>query len=548
MSLALHSVVPIPEETRRVAHAAFPKPSRFMQIRDQLGTIYEDAAFAALYPRRGQPAEAPWRLALITVMQYADHLTDRQAAEAVRSRIDWKYALALELTDAGFHYSVLSKFRARLVAGAAEQLLLEILLTRLKATGWLKAGGQARSDSTHIVAAIRVLNRLECVGETLRAALNDLAVGAPDWLRQQVTAEWFERYGTRVEESRLPKGEAQRYAYAEQIGTDGLHLLHAIYADTTPGWLRLIPSVEILRQTWVYQYYTDENAQLRWRQAKNLPPAGMRIDSPYDPEAHFGNKRSITWTGYKVHLTETCEDDAPHLITHVETTAAAVTDVTMTQAIHHALQEKGVPPEHHIVDAGYVDAALLVESPRDFHIALIGPVRPDISWQAKDEQAYDISRFHIDWTAQQVTCPQGKTSASWSPGEDPWQNAVIHVKFASKDCRSCEARVHCTKAKTNPRHLTLRSQHEHHALQTIRQQQTTVAWKATYDKRAGIEGTLSQGVRAFGLRRCRYVGLPKTRLQHLATATAMNLDRVAAWLAGRPHAKTRTSRFAALAA
>jgi transposase len=305
MSLASHSVHPIPEETRRVAQAAFPRPSRFMQMRDRLGTIYDDAAFGALYPPRGQPAEAPWRLALVTVMQFADALTDRQAADAVRSRIDWKYALGLELTDAGFHYSVLSKFRARLVAGGAEQLLLDVLLTRFHACGLLKAGGQARTDSTHVVAAIRALNRLECVGEMLRAALNDLAIVAPDWLRQQVTADWFERYGTRIEESRLPKGEAQRYAYAEQIGADGFQLLSALYHDTAPHWLREIPSVDILHQTWVHQYYTDEHGYLRWRQAHDLPPAGMRMDSPYDPDAHFGNKRSITWTGYKVHVTET---------------------------------------------------------------------------------------------------------------------------------------------------------------------------------------------------------------------------------------------------
>ena len=548
MSLSSYPLTPMPTETLRVAQAAFPKPSRFMQMRDQLGTIYDDAAFAILYPRRGQPAEAPWRLALITVMQYADHLTDRQAADAVRSRIDWKYALALELTDPGFHYSVLSKFRTRLVAGAAEQLLLDALLARFQTAGLLKAGGQARTDSTHIVAAIRALNRLECVAETLRAALNDLAVVAPDWLRQQVTAEWFECYGQRVEESRLPKGEAKRYAYAEQIGADGLQLLHAIYAETAPRWLRAIPTVDILRQTWVYQYYTDENGHLRWRQAKNLPPAGMRIDSPYDPEAHFGNKRSITWTGYKVHLTETCDADRLHVITHVETTEAAVTDVTMTEPIHQALRDKAVAPEDHIVDAGYVDATLLVASPQDFNITLIGPVRPDVSWQAKDEQAYDISQFHIDWDAQQVRCPRGKTSSSWGPGRDQWNNAVLHVKFAYKDCRYCEARARCTKAKTTPRHITLRLQHEHQALQAVRHQQPTSDWKATYDKRAGIEGTLSQGVRAFGLRRCRYIGLAKTRLQHLATAAAINIDRLAAWLDGRPHAKTRTSRFAALGA
>jgi transposase len=234
MSLASPSVHPIPEETRRVAQAAFPRPSRFMQMRDRLGTIYDVAAFGALYPPRGQPAEAPGRLALVIIMQVADGLTDRQATDAVRSRLDWKYALGLELTDAGFHSSVLSKFRTRLVTGGAEQMLLDVMLTRFQACGLLKAGGRARTDSTHVVAAIRALNRLECGGETLRAALNDLAIVAPDWLRPQVTADWFERYGTRIEESRLPKGEAQRYAYAEQIGADGLQWLGALSHETAP--------------------------------------------------------------------------------------------------------------------------------------------------------------------------------------------------------------------------------------------------------------------------------------------------------------------------
>ena len=259
-----------------------------------------------------------------------------------------------------------------------------------------------------------------------------------------------------------------------------------------------MPAVEILRQTWVYQYYTDEQGQLRWRTAQNLPPAGRRMDSPYDPDAHFGNKRSITWTGYKVHMTETCEEDSLHVITHVETTEAAVTDVTMTEPIHHALADKQLVPETHIVDAGYVDATLLVESPRDFHMALLGPVRPDISWQAQNEQAHDISQFHIDWEAQQVTCPRGKTRGAWSTRQDRWQHPVISVKFANKDCRDCEGRLLCTKAKTAPRHMTLRPQSEHQVLQTVRQQQSTEEWKAQYDKRAGIEGTLSQGVRAFG--------------------------------------------------
>ena len=196
------------------------------------------------------------------------------------------------------------------------------------------------------------------------------------------------------------------------------------------------------------------------------------------PTRTIGNKRSVTWTGYKVHMTETCDADTLQVITHIETTAAAVTDVTMTAPIHQALADKQLAPESHIVDAGYVDATLLVESPRDFHIELIGPVRPNISWQAQNEQAYDISQFHIDWEAQQVTCPRGKTSAAWSTRQDRWQNPVISVKFANKACRDCEGRSLCTKAKTAPRHMTLRPQREPQALQAVRQEQNTEEWKA----------------------------------------------------------------------
>jgi len=371
---------------------------------------------------------------------------------------------------------------------------------------------------------------------------------APDWLRQHITADWFERYSKRVEESRLPQGEAKRYAYADQIGREGLQWLHALYHATAPRWLRAIPIVESLRRTWVYQDYTDGQGHLRWRTAQDLPPAGMRMDSPYAPDAHYGNKRSLTWTGYKVHVTETCDEDTLHVITHGETTEAAVTEVTMTEPMHQALTDKQLAPETHIVDAGSVDATLRVESPRDFHMALIGPVRPDISWQAQNAQAYDSRQFHIDWEARQVSGPRGKTSSAWSTRQDRWQNPVLSVKCANKTCRDCEGRPLCTKAKTAPRHMTLRPQSEPQSLQAVRQPQSTAEWKAPYDKRAGIEGTLSQGVRALGLRQCRYRGLPNTRLQHLAIAAAINIDRLAAWLDGRPHAHTRTSRFAALAA
>src|SRR5919201_6290099 len=189
MSMRASLGSPIPEETVRIAHAAFPKGNVFMQMRDALGSLYSDAQFAGLFSHTGQPAEEPARLALVLVMQFTEGLSDRQAANAVRGRIDWKYALALELTDPGFDASVLSEFRTRLLHGEAEHLLLETLLTLLQERGLLKARGTQRTASTHILAAIRTLNRLELVGETMRFALNRLAVVAPTWLRAHMQPE-----------------------------------------------------------------------------------------------------------------------------------------------------------------------------------------------------------------------------------------------------------------------------------------------------------------------------------------------------------------------
>jgi transposase len=211
MSLHPHVIEPVPEETARVARAAFPKGHPSLTFRDALGTIFQDEDFAALFPMWGQPGLPPWRLAFVTIMPFRENLADRQAAEAVRARIDWKYLLSLELTDPGFDFSVLSAFRDRLLAGRAEELLLDKLRERCRALGLLTAREQ-RTDSTHVLAAIRVLNRLELVAETLRAALNAVATVAPDWLQAITPLAWDERSSRRIEESRLPKDTAEREA------------------------------------------------------------------------------------------------------------------------------------------------------------------------------------------------------------------------------------------------------------------------------------------------------------------------------------------------
>src|SRR6266436_3793907 len=248
MSMYPQAIGPIPVETIRVARAAYPKGSLAMRLRDELGGLYQDEQFGSLFSSRGQPAEAPWRLAIVLVLQYVEGLTDRQAAEAVRGRIDWKYALGLELTDAGMDASVLSEFRARVVAGGAEALLLDALLELCKQRGWVKAGGKQRTDSTHVLARVRSLSNLECVGETLRAVLNNLAQVDAEWLAQQISAEWFERSSHRVENYRLPKAESQRTALAQQIGADGMHLLAVVECIDAPTEGKDLESVQVLRQ------------------------------------------------------------------------------------------------------------------------------------------------------------------------------------------------------------------------------------------------------------------------------------------------------------
>src|SRR5512134_3112052 len=457
MSLQAAPSAPIPAETVRIAHAAFPKGTLCMQMRDTLGPLYDDAQFAALFSSTGQPAEAPARLALVLVLQFAEGLSDRQAADAVRGRIDWKYALALELTDPGFDASVLSEFRTRLIHGAAEHLLLETLLTLLQERHLLKARGTQRTDSTHILAAIRTLNRLELVGETMRYTLNRLAIVAPAWLRAHMQPAWLEPYGSRVENCRFRKADAARQRLAATIVADGFALLQAAYAPEAPPEVRAALAVEVLRQVWMQQYYGPDDPP-RWRQAPDVPPSAQLIHSPYDVEARYSIKRGSAWVGYKAHATETCDEDTPHVITHVETTPATTPDDNVLETIHAALAEKALLPQDHLVDCGYTDADTFVASARDYGVTIVGPVAADPSWQAREATGYENGAFTINWETHTAKCPQGKQSRKGQPDRDVTGQEVIQIRFANKDCRTCVARPACTRAKTEPRTLTVRTQ------------------------------------------------------------------------------------------
>ena len=540
---------PGPTESARIARAAFPKGHPYLRAADEFGGRFTDDTFAALFPRRDQPALAPWRLALATMLQFAEGLSDRQTADAVRARLDWKYVLRLEPTDPGFDASVLCEFRGRLVAGEAEQLLPDALPGWSRERGLLKARGQQRTDSTHVLAVVRALNRLEVVGETLRHALDSLAVAAPDWLRARTMPEWGERYGRRVEDARRPRGQAAREALAVSIGDDGHVLLAALYAPGEPAWLREIPAVETLRRVWVQQFRLDAGA-VRWRASGDIPPAAVFIGSPHDADAHYARKDTTSWVGYKLHVTETCEVDQPQLITHVGTTSAPVVDLDAVPPIHRAPRERDLLPRVHLADSGYRDALQLVTSREEFGVELFGPSRRDYHWQARERTGYDIEHFRIDWEHQRATCPAGRTSSSWRPDTDRRGNPVISIKFAAKDCGPRASRPQCCRSRAKyPRRMrTVRPQAHFEALRAARQREATPSFAAAYALRAGIEGTLARGIRRCRLRRTRYIGQAKVHLGHSLAATGLNFLRLGEWFADTPRPKPRRTPFAALRA
>jgi transposase len=546
MSLHPQPIPAIPEETIRLARAVLPEGNVLMQMRDALGTLYEDEDFRDLFPSRGQPAEAPWRLALVTLMQYAEGLTDRQAADAVRTRIDWKYVLSLELSNTGFDFSVLSEFRSRLLAHGAERRLFDLLLEQYRERGWIKARGKQRTDSTHVLAAIRTLRRLECVGETMRHALNVLSEVAPEWLLEHLDQEWAERYEKRFSDFRLPKDEKKRVELAETIGVDGRRLLEAAYAESNLPWLRDLEAIQTLRRVWLQHYHASEQGT-PWRADGELPPSSVLITSPYDVEARYSRKKSTVWTGYKVHFTETCEACAPHLIVAVTATSATTADGDIVGELHERLASRQMLPREHLMDAGYVDAEVLARSQNCYHVDVVGPAMPDLSWASREAGRFDQSQFLIDWPARQAICPAGHTSRDWLQIPDRHGKPSLRVRFPLTACRPCPLHEQCTSVAAKV--LRLRpDEAANTALVAARKRQETPAFWKQYAERAGIEGTVAQAVRTCEMRQARYIGLKKLQLQAFFTATAINVLRACVWLADGTRASPPVSRFARLVA
>lgn len=541
MSMRKQGLGPIPENTKQIATKVFRKGNLYMKIADELGEIYDFDDFADLFPTKGQSAQHPIRLTLITILQFREGLSDREAVEAVRSRIDWKYLLHLDVEDEGFDHSVLSEFRERLHKHEAAEKLLDKLLDALREKGLVKVRGKQRTDSTHILAAVKQLNRLELVHETMRYALECLATVDQVWVSESIPGDWYSRYGQRMFSFNAPNTDKEREKLASIICSDGWHLLKSV-ESATKRWLAEIPAIATLRKVWEQQFSKPPDPP-RFLELEQQPPSAERIASPHDTDSRFSIKKGTQWNGYKLHITETCDDELPRLIVNVETTVATEPDCALISTVHRSLDRKGLLPSDHMVDTGYISVDNLLSSKNQFGVRLVGPATADQSWQAR-EGGFDKSYFELDWLRKQAICPNGKTSRSWTTHKD----GTSEVSFKPADCYRCKFREVCVRGTTEAghpkaRHLSLRTQEEHEALQLARGCLENEETKELYKKRAGIEGTISQTVRRSNSRTARYVGLAKIAQEHIFTALAVNFTKLGEWFSGTPLAKTRKSHL-----
>ncbi|MFD9822308.1 IS1182 family transposase [Streptomyces violascens] len=517
----------VPSLTAQIARASNPGGTTAIWVRDRLGGLWNDEDFADWYPRDGRPGLSPAQLATVCVLQFLLGLSDRQAAEAVRCRIDFKYALALELDDPGFHHSVLSDFRERLAEGDRADRLLDLALVRLKDAGLVRERTTQRTDSTHVLAAVRDLTRLELVTEAVRAALEEVARTAAHLLDGLVDEDWGRRYGRPV---RLGKNPTRPNTRILAAGDDACRLLERLRRHG-PGY-HLGPQAEALRQLVVQNYYLDAAGRLRWRTADDggLPPSSSAIVSPYDTTARYvRHGHIIRWKGFAAHVTETCASDSTNVITDVATTSAATYDAQALPGIHTRLARRSLLPGEHLVDGGYTSLVHLERAEREHQVTVSGPLPGNPTRQHRQNEGFGRDDFHIDFDRRQVTCPQGQVSSSWHgpyPTSSPTAAPLIVAKFTKGQCQPCPVRTRCTTAREGIRTVGFPPRELRDLQVSVRAEQQTPEWKARYAVRSGVEGTINEFAHGHGMRHCRYRGQPKAHLQHILTAIAVNIERL----------------------
>ena len=519
MTLRGRDLQEIPADTAAIGQQLLGAADRYRVIGDRLAALVEDAEFAGLYAPHGRNALSPGLLAMVTLFQFLEDLPDRDAARAVVVRLDWKYALHLELGYGGFHYSDLCLFRQRLLAHGEERLVFDLLLAKIRALGFIKKRGKQRTDSIAVLGAVTQLSVLELAWESLRLAVRGLGEADPDWSARVLPASFREDYGQRRPDYRL--SAAERAAALQAAGSDGYWLLAQVAREDAVA-LGGLPAVVTLRAVWE-QRFVQASGQVQVRE--DVVPAPERILTPHDPGVRAGQKRGKGWDGEKAHVTETAEADQPNFITDVSTGNASGGDAAELPAVRTHLVAVDLLPAEQVVDSGYISGQQLAQS-QAAGIDLVGPPLGDTS-----ANGFKLADFVIDRVAQQATCPQGQVSVKWAERTERDGSRAVHIQFAAKTCAACPLRAQCTTAKDG-RSLSLSEHYE--LLQARRAESQTPAYKQRLRARPAIEATLSELVRSHGFRRHRYRGDDKRDAENLLKAAACNLKRLARALLTHP--------------
>jgi len=528
MSLKPQPPRPMPPEMAAWGATHLDDDDPYKLIGDLLYEDYRDEDFADLYHKEGKPALSPVLVALVLVLQALENLSDRKAAIAVECHLKWKYALHLPLDDHGFDASVLCEFRKRLLTHSAEARLFDQVLTQMQALGLLTPHGIQHTDSLALYSRARDLGRLELVFETMRYTLRALLKADAEWLRAAIPQEWVTRYRHHCRAER--QSDEERATLTGVIGDDGARLLNRVDADDAPSGVKELHMLSVLRTLWQQQFETVEG-QVQFRPKGGIG-GGERIETPYDDEARWSEKRGSGWVGYKLQVTETDDADKPHLITDIAVTPATQYDSTALPDIRARQQARGVLPRERYGDSGYISGTLLAEG-RLLGEELIGPMRTTSTPQSRLPDGLTHTDFQIDFEYGQVTCPGGHTTLIISSGSSG-QQAV----FPRKICAECPLRPRCCTGKTEGR--TLHFQPHYQETQEARVRMTTEVFKEAYRQhRPEVEGCLSALVRGHGIRLCRYIGQAKNHLRALMVGVAVNLARAAAWLSGKRHRPKR---------
>lgn len=516
----------MPDDIAAVGAALLAPTNPYRILGDQMADLFIDGDFAPLYINHGRAAISPALLALVTVFQFLENVPDRQAAEQVRVRLDWKYALHLAVSDPGFDFSVLAYFRRRLRTHQAERQLFDTVLGRIQGLGLLKKRGKQRTDALGVLGAVRELSRLETVRETLRLALVALAQAAPGWLAQVAPAVYRETYARSQPDYRMT--DTERAQALVTVGEAGFWLLDHLGQAGLPGVIESLEAVQTLRTVWD-QRYERQGEQVGVRQ--RTVDATELVITPHDPGVRAGQKRGETWVGEKTHITETAEPNRPNFIVDVTDANASSVDSAALPRIRTQERGRGLLPGEQYVDGGYVTGQQLAASAAE-GITLLGPALPDTS-----PNSFKIADFRLDWETRQATCPAGQTSVKWRPKTERDGSSAVQIQFAAATCNACPLKARCTAGRSG------RSLHinEHHAWVAARRAEAQrEPFRHKLWARAAIEATLSELVRAHGLRRHRYRGEAQRHAENLWKAAACNLKRLlrvlARWPAPQPPA------------